>query len=541
MAIITDPDLLNQGTEVVYSTGGKTVQLLVAGNLSTDGVTLKAIYSFTKEEWRLDPLLIKFDFPMTPITDEQMQIGVSSRNNGWNWADQTTRELIRTGGWQEVNASGVVTAEYAGIVTLGALVSGTQVYYQQVSGGATANFVLPNVVNQAIKVYENGSFDYRGYLVLRAREQGNLYASSDLPAIGVTTMTYQVYRFPLSTVTDIKITVADIGIDSDTNQVADVAPYSGMSVTLHATPQVRNIGGTPYNFGIIINGNFGTAEQIYMFIQWALRLTIDIDSDASTLVGRIAPEMLQFVGDTLKTRYAANPDGGGNGVYIDNFLTADINRLVMVDNTNTERTFPFTASLLFAFSPTLQGDAAAVFRAYYTNDDAGDNAGADFGTSSAIIPRSDKSYATTFRERTSNVAQLTTGAAHGLLPGDMVEILTVGGTGYNGVATVIATPTATTFTYASTGGNEASTADTGGVVWHLMGGLVNAAVSRAYGYEYDTNIQRGSGSGGVDVPITAVAIGLSSAQYVLAEGTILRSTSNSIPLTAPTERNYANP
>jgi len=111
MPLITDPDLLNQGTEVTISTGGKTVDLNTAGNLSTDGVTLKAVYSFLKEEWRADATLIKHDFPMTPITDEQMQIGVSSRNNGWNWNDTLTRQLIRTGGWQEVNTSGVVTAE----------------------------------------------------------------------------------------------------------------------------------------------------------------------------------------------------------------------------------------------------------------------------------------------------------------------------------------------------------------------------------------------------------------------------------------------
>ncbi len=542
MALITDPDLLNQGTEVTITPGSKTITLNIAGNLSTDGVTLKALYSFLKEEWRNDATLIKYDFPMTPITDEQMQIGVSSRNNGWNFGDTTTRQLIRTGGWQEVNASGVVTAEYAGVITLGSLVSGTQVYYQQSNGGSTTDFVLQGVVNQAIQVYNStGPVDTRGYLKLFARKRPDTFASSDLATIGVTTMTYQVYRFPLSTGTDIKITVADTGIDANSDNTADVAPYSGMSITFHNTAQARTIGGVSRNFGIIINGNNGTAEQIYEFVQWSLRRTTDIDADASSLIGKIAPELLEFVGDTLKTKYASNPEAGGNGVYIDNFQTTDINRIVFRDNTNTERTFPYTASLTISFSPTLQSDTNAKFKAFFTNDDAGSNAGNDFGTNNAIPVRSSSFFATTNRARTSNIATITTGSAHGLAIGDFVEVAGVGGTGYNGAVEVLTVPSGTTFTYASTGTNEGSTADTGGTVYRLVGGLVSGQTSEVFGYDYDTNVQRGSGSDGDDAPITVVAIGLSGAQYVLQTGTIQRTTSNSVSLSAPIERNYSNP
>jgi hypothetical protein len=543
MALITDPDLLNQGSEVTINTGAKTIALAIAGNLSTDGVTLKALYSFLKEEWRNDAALIKFDFPMTPITDEQMQIGVSSRNNGWNFADSTTRELIRTGGWQEVNGSGTVTAEYAGIVTLGSLEAGTQVYYQKASGGSTTNFVLTDEVNQAVQVYNStGPVDTRSYMKLFAREQGDKYATSTLADIGVTTMTYQVYRFPLATTSDIKITVADVGIDANSDNTPDVAPYDGMTITFHNVAQARTIGGVSRNFGIIIDGNGGTLEQIYEFVQWSLRRTSDIDNDGSTLVGKIAPELLEFVGDTLKTKYAnANPEAGGNGVYIDDIQTADVNRIVFLDNTNTERTNPYTANITVNFSSTLQTDSNAIYRIFFTNDDAGANAGNDFATSTAIIPRSSEYYATTNRARTSNVATITTSVAHGLAVGDIVETVSIGGTGYNSVNVVLSVPSGTTFTYASTGSDEGSTADTGGIVHVCMGGKVNGAASIAFGYDYDSNVQRGSGSDGEDAPFTGVAIGLSSAQYVLATTLLTRSTANSLTLTAPTERNYANP
>jgi len=542
MALITDPDLLNQGVEVTITPGSLTIALAEAGNLSEDGATLKAIYSFLKEEWRNDPSLIRYDFPMTPITDEQMQIGVSSRNNGWNWANTTTRQLIRTGGWQEVNGSGTVTAEYAGVISLGTLNAGTQVYYQQVNAGSTTDFILEGVVNQAVQVYNStGPVDTRSYLKLFAREQGDTYASSQLSDIGVTTMTYQVYRFPLATGDDIKITTADVDIDANSDGTADVAPYDGMSITFHDSAQSRTIGTTSYNFGVIINGNNGTAEQIYEFVQWSLRQTVDIDADSSTLAGRIAPELLRFVGDTLETLFVTNPDAGGGGVFIDNFQTSDINRLVFRDNTNTTRTFPFTANLSINFSTTLQSDSAAIYRVFFTNDDAGDNAGNDFGTAGAIIPRSNLDYETTNRARTSNIATLTTSTTHGLSIGDVVEIEGVTGSEYNGVFVVLSVPTTTTFTYTSTAADEGSTADTGGTVYRLMGGLVDGESSIQYGYDYDTNDQRGAASAEEIAPITVVAIGLGNAQYVLATGNIERSNANIVTLTAPTERNYANP
>ena len=64
MAIINDPDDLNQGVEIDISTSTKEITLNIAGNLSDDGVTLQAVFSFLKEEWKSDPSLIAYDFPL---------------------------------------------------------------------------------------------------------------------------------------------------------------------------------------------------------------------------------------------------------------------------------------------------------------------------------------------------------------------------------------------------------------------------------------------------------------------------------------------
>jgi len=74
------------------------------------------------------------------------------------------------------------------------------------------------------------------------------------------------------------------------------------------------------------------------------------------------------------------------------------------------------------------------------------------------------SVITATRSRTTNVATLTTGSAHGLAVGDTVVITSVGGTGYNATAVVTVVGSTTSFSYANTGTNEGSTADTNGVV-----------------------------------------------------------------------------
>jgi hypothetical protein len=91
------------------------------------------------------------------------------------------------------------------------------------------------------------------------------------------------------------------------------------------------------------------------------------------------------------------------------------------------------------------------------------------------------SVATTKRARASNVTTITTASVHGLLVGDGVKIVGLGGTGYNGTWTVASVPTITTFTYANTGSDEAETSDTGGTVTDYYAtsiGPLNIAMER---------------------------------------------------------------
>lgn len=375
MALITSSWDLNQNTEVVFDTTNKTIELLVAGNLSTDGVTLKALYSFTKEEWKDDSALVKFDFPFTPITDESFEL-----KDGWNFKDASTKYLIRTGGWSVVDeATWNNTEIWAGVVGLGSIESDDQLYFDQWNGAI--NIQLTGQVNQAVQIYSDtnadgtADYDYRGTFQLYVREQGQIFAQASLTDIGVSTMSNIVYRFPISTGADLKITESDANIASN-------SPYTGMSITYHQTAQTRDIWGVNYDFGIVIDWNNGSAEEIYEYVQYQLRQTSDIDSetDAPTQTGQLQDALLRFVGDNLETLSATNTDGGGTGVYIDNFNSVDTNRITFVDNTDTNRTFPFVAGLTINFNSNLQASTDAVYRVFFT-----DANGNDFDDSDALI------------------------------------------------------------------------------------------------------------------------------------------------------------
>lgn len=690
--LIQDPDSLgyelslftaSAAEELAIDTTNKKIKLTRIGNLTSDGVTLKCLYSKLKELWKSDSTLIKFPFAMTPITDEQFefingwnldstvnpatkitvanssgtstqftitttgnfttsnivpgmyvsgtgvgtgaqvvtvnsstQITVSVANSGavsgaltfWGDVDYTYN-LIRTGGWRVTDTSNVVQEEWIGAISLGnlgaeattktitlssastgsttitcsgnttavtagsyvtgagiplgttvvtggttsfvisksiTLASGAivtvrpkdQIYYQIFNNGASGtalypkNAVLTGQMNQAIQTYSvAGGYDYRDAndtLKFYVREQGWTYGSQTKGDIGVTTLTYQTYRFPVTNSSDaLKITNADSAIDT-ANSVTGIpnqSPYSNMSITWYSTPQSRTIGGTSYNFNVIIDADTtvgplvsgaATAEQIYEFVQWSLRrgTAVDIDQSGSTSkVGVITRELLRFVGDSLYTIYDAT-DGG---VFIDSIAAADKNRIYYATNTPGETIiFPYTAAGTLTFNTNLSTDNSgtdAVYRLFYkklysTDGGAGVK---EFGTTNALLVK-----------QADNTTQI-----QGTLTGGLSSV---------------------PFDYDYDNNTQslwqASTLYPVGTEFRNKAGAVTTW------YRVTTQYTSGGTFGGTDTGNTVViqgpsvilvAIGLNKAQYVSQEGTIFKSISNSVGAVAALERNYNNP
>lgn len=270
MALITDPDNLadsaaDDGSQEVYiNTSTKTIKLVKVGTLSDDGVTLKCLYSFLKEQWRTDlnsKVLAAFPFPMVPITDEQFELV-----EGWDFFNDATRYLIRTAGWTVRNTSDNVTQKWACIIGLGSIESDDQLYFQQSSGGSPTNFQLTGQVNQAIQILrdddgdgnfgEGSDFDRRNYFSIFCREASQLYGKSSLSDIGVTTMDAQAYRFPITTAADLKISDADslVGLAlavSGATWSGGVATYNfGSAHGLTTGDYVQITGVTPTGYNV---------------------------------------------------------------------------------------------------------------------------------------------------------------------------------------------------------------------------------------------------------------------------------------------------
>lgn len=323
------------------------IHLAEHGALDSEGVNINTVYSRLKQLWISEPGFSAYDFPMETITTTQFEM-----INGWDWADDTTRLLIKDGGWTykitTTTKNDTISSVYFNLTTLGNFDSPLdQAYYIHTADGTPVNFNLSGQVNQAIQIFgdaAHGNFDYRlstnSNFVVYLRVQGKTYAAYNLNvAQAIEEFEPTKYTLPLENRADLDIT------ESDAN-IAINAPYTGMSITWGAVQ--RTIGAGTYNFGVVINGNNGTLQEIYEFVQWSLRQSTDIDAGAGTQIGQIADELLAFVGPTLVTKLTSN-----GGVYVDNFREVDTNDIKFVDDLGEERSFPFIAAGTINFSPTL--------------------------------------------------------------------------------------------------------------------------------------------------------------------------------------------
>lgn len=496
--------------------------------LSNDGVTIKALYSFLKEEWLNDEDVRRFLFPMVPITDESYEFveGYEPADNAESSTVDTgastqsnTRQLIRTGGWLERNPVGGIKRTYAGVISLGNIFGTNTAYYFFAGQTSATSFNFPGPVNEGVQIFGstanggNVDVDFQDQTTdefnIRIRTFGNTYGQSNSSAIGRDVLSNQAYSFAISEQADPVLatlvggggqpaTISDLFDDIVTTPVA---PYDDMAIGYFATAQDRSgfnpLGGdTPSagtsQFGVIVDADASetdptvsgpaSAEEIFAFERAQLVRSTNInDPDALltgeaaiTIAGQLADPLLSIasVGNTLfSLTQPSNPGGDGNGVHVDNFAATDRNRVRFRDNDDDERSFPFVATGRLDFNANLSTDTSARYDVFISNDDAGDDLGRDFGTSLTLI--------------------LNDAAGPAAISGSVPQ---------------------------QGGGSSVS-----------------------FDVDYDGNVQRGAASAGTDIPITIVAMGFDTAQYVVATGTVTRAENQVFSLVAALERNAVNP
>jgi hypothetical protein len=368
MAKITDKDLLNVGVELTIDTTSRTFTLNETGNLVfKDGVTIQALYSKMIELWTTSAYN-KYPFGIYSIDAKsgQWQFGTDGGSyNGWKPANDTTRQALRDGGWSEYSNAGVLNRQYVGIVSLGDVNTGAQLYYQKASGGAPANFTFTDEANEGVQVFgdaTNGNFDSRVYFKAFAREYAKKYKSSTLADTGQSATGAYTVNVLLSNEDDLKIQAADASMTG--------APYDNVTVTYYGTDQTKTIGAGSYPFRVVINGNGATLEQIYTKAQYLLRQATDIDAGAGTVVGKTADELCYFVGDTLVTT---------TGVFVENIQANDLNRIEFKDKNNVTRIYPYSSAGSITFNAPLTAGSTGYYIMYFLDTSTG-----DYGTATAI-------------------------------------------------------------------------------------------------------------------------------------------------------------
>lgn len=460
MAKLISRSQLIVGTNITIDETAKTFTLVASADGSTtngliakDGVDVAALYSKFVDLWNTSSYQDS-PFPMYAIdrNSGQYQFGTDGATfSGWKPANDVTRQMLRDGGWSEFNSTGTMTRQYVGIVGLGAVSTGAQLYYQRAAVDAPTNFTFNDQCNEGIQVYGDiaadpttTTFDKRTYFKGFVREYAKKYKDSILADTGKTATGAYIVNLLLSNEDDLKIQANDAAMTG--------APYNNITVSYYTLNQTRNIGGSSYNFKIIIDGNNATLEQIYTKIQYLLRQNTNINTagTAGTVNGRTAASLLNFVGDSLETSAS---------VYIDNVQAADSNRVSFKDDSGVFRSNPYESAWTITFNAPLVG-AGSSYRLLFTSPPG---AGNDYGEAGAI-----------------------------------------------------------------TVNNAAGTPITGTISSGTISGT----------YDYDGNSQGGF-AGGTDRAVTLIGIRPGSGKFAVATGTLTRSKSIALSLTAEQDRVYS--
>lgn len=589
MAKILDPDKLSKSTDastgtpdgnVYFDLTNLTIELLpnvVGGwqnagnelddnNYNAGGVSVQALYSFLKEQWKSDATLIKYPFPMVAITAEQFEFV-----EGWTLTDGNespalfnSKKLIRDGGWAErgTGATGI-TKEYAGIISLGTLADANAAPYYAFAGDAAKRALnYGGQVNEAVLIYDNTVSpvidDRSKVLTLYVRSAptgtsgnvtGYIFAQTATTDIGVSLLATQAYRFPLAQAVDPNV---DLLVSELSGGV-----FADMRVEYYSTPQSITDTGTSFNVGVVIDANIGddapipTLSQIYQWVQNELRTAGDINvapGDVSTR-GELTDLLVQFVGATLKTIRQAD----GDGVFIEGVGSTELNNVEFVDNTGASQVYPFKVGVNLDFNSNVLDDPNSKYFLFYTT-----NTGGDFGTGSAVSVTDDGSAAVTGDVHTQ--AASYTGSMTGTSDGDITasaRTMQVTGAGWSSPQLVgkilsvtdgtnagkyyVASHTADTITIEADG--KIFDVDDATASWALIepneaGGTNVPRITFTYNYASNSD---GGRTPDTNADITLVALGLEKAQYATAAGTITKVNSVTLPISNPLERNYEDP
>jgi len=237
----------------------------------------------------------------------------------------------------------------------------------------------------------NVLYNKEDYFKIFTREEAKTYSDQNLAQIGVSQLNYQAYRLPLSSGSDVNVTILDEGATG-----IATAGYAGIGVSFYQDPVSYDVGGVSYNFNIVINANEQPLQAVYSKVNYLLRQPGKILAGAGVSnindlsaynnggtdyyndyrYGQAVPPLLEFVGNDLYVRRVEDVfgDSGSNnlGVFINNVRNADLNNVYFYDNNaiagSSAIFYPFLAQGNLIFNDNFTGDGDAKFWMFYDLD-----------------------------------------------------------------------------------------------------------------------------------------------------------------------------
>jgi len=164
--------------------------------------------------------------------------------NGAEGASDASITNMTGGGVRYISVAGVVTARWYAILSLG-VVAGSQVEYENVSGGTIYDARATGNVNELIKGYgdsTHGNFDRRDHLQFKVQRNGYRQAESDvLATYGLTTLDETIYVISLQMAAIDGLTLGDPGA-------------TGITITEYtASPFTFDVGDGDKDYSLVIN------------------------------------------------------------------------------------------------------------------------------------------------------------------------------------------------------------------------------------------------------------------------------------------------
>ena len=529
---------------LVVDVVGRTITLVDGqdGLVAKDGVTWQALYSAVVDLWTTSAYNEHpFPFYVIDVLSGQFAIGTDgAKYNDWTFAG-SSRLYLRDGGWDEYTpntpaADGTsdtlaTQTTYAGIVSLGTVSSGSQLYYQLTNGGAAANFQYTDAANIGIDVTGSTSY-FKAY----CREYAKTYSESVLSDTGKTSTGAYIVNMLLSNADDLNV------VNTDTDVITTpIAPYNKMSIKYFSGAFNRIVeSGVPSDFGIVvdcgthsgIDGSASPAGSVLTtttggivgadYIGGTVVVHEGLDAGTYTISGTPTATTVTVTGSFTNgfsgasfTIHPAEPLAPSRK-QIYTFVQAKLRQATSINDVNGGGSVVGkTASLLLNWT----ADLVAGF--YAPINPEGGGSGVCIEGYAAADVNSIEFYDNTATSR--KFPSKSTGTWTFNSP------LQTGGTGYY-------------YMYIKDGATDQDWGNTNAVIVKDAGGNDIAGTisggSISFDFDYTGNTQAGR-SGPTDVPVVLVAGNPGSAKPVVSFGTIGDSKSISFASVAETDRAYA--